>query len=65
MRQTVGDMHTFVNVNSRALEDIFEAIRIGNVRSTGRPFQLYDRPTQSVNLIRQRIRRADYVYKIV
>jgi len=40
MRQTVGDMYTFVNTNSRAVEDIFEAIRIGNVRSTGRPFQL-------------------------
>jgi hypothetical protein len=31
MRQTVGDMYTFVNAASRALVDILKAIRIGDL----------------------------------
>jgi len=65
MRQTVGDMYTLVNAASRAVEDILEAIRIGNVRPAGRPSPLWERPIWLANLIRHRIRRTDHVYKNV
>ena len=65
MHQTVGDMYTLVKAASRAVQDILEAIRIGNVRPAGKPPQFWEKPVWLANLIRYRICKVSPVYKNV
>ena len=43
MCQTVGEMYTFFNVASRAVEDILEEISISNIKPAGRLSPLQER----------------------
>jgi predicted metal-dependent phosphoesterase TrpH len=63
MHQTVGDMYTLVNSTSRDVEEIMDAIRIGNVKPVGNPSPLWERPIWLANLIHNRIRRKNHVYR--
>jgi len=51
MHQTVGDMYTVINANTRRVEDVLAAIKNGNVTPAGNASTIWEKPIRYCKLV--------------